>query len=181
MKMGSFGNQSGAAAVEFALVAVMFFTVLFGIVEIGRAMYVFNTVQEVTRRAAREAVVSWVSLASSIQHDAIFRSGISGSATLPGASEISDASVSISYLNRNLDEIPAASLPASPDDNVEACLDKQSNCIAFVQAELCRQGSEGCLPIPYMPMVGLFSFFGVDIPQSRVIMPAESMGYVPPT
>lgn len=164
---------------EFALVAVMFFTLLFGIVEMGRFMYLFNTVQEVTRRAAREAVVNWVSQASAIQHDAIFRSGETGAATLPGGSEISNAAVNISYLNQNLIEIPASSLPSSAQDNVEACLDGDDNCIAYVQAELCSPNDNGCTPLSYLPMVGLFSYFGVDIPVSRVIMPAESMGYAP--
>ena len=52
--------QRGAAAVEFAIIAMLLFTVLFGIIEFGRLFYVINTVQEVTRRAAREAVVRWV-------------------------------------------------------------------------------------------------------------------------
>ena len=47
------GRQQGAAAVEFALVALLFFTLLFGILEFGRMLYLYNTVQEVSRRAAR--------------------------------------------------------------------------------------------------------------------------------
>jgi len=48
-------NQTGAAAVEFAFVAIIFFTLFFGVVEIARAMYISNTLQEVTRRAAELA------------------------------------------------------------------------------------------------------------------------------
>ena len=53
-------KQQGAAAVEFALICLLFFTILFAIIEFGRMMYVYNTMQEVTRSAARAAVVRWV-------------------------------------------------------------------------------------------------------------------------
>lgn len=51
------GRQSGVAAVEFALVAVMFFTLLFGIMEIGRLIFYWNSAVEATRVGARTAVV----------------------------------------------------------------------------------------------------------------------------
>ena len=47
----------GAAAVEFALVSLVFFTILFGAMEMGRLMYYWNTAAEVTRLGARMAVV----------------------------------------------------------------------------------------------------------------------------
>ena len=47
----------GAAAVEFALVCLVFFTVLFGATEMGRLMFYWNTAAEVTRLGARMAVV----------------------------------------------------------------------------------------------------------------------------
>jgi len=49
--------QRGAAAVEFALVSVAFFTLLFGIIEFGRLLYLWNTTAEATRRGARIAAV----------------------------------------------------------------------------------------------------------------------------
>jgi hypothetical protein len=50
-------SQHGAAAVEFALIAMLFFTVLFGIVEMSRVLFYMNTVGEATRLGARLAVV----------------------------------------------------------------------------------------------------------------------------
>ena len=47
----------GAAAVEFALVSLVFFTLLFGLMEMGRLMFYWNTAAEVTRLGARMAVV----------------------------------------------------------------------------------------------------------------------------
>src|SRR5437870_7947559 len=89
--------QRGAATVEFALIAVVFFMILLGIMEFGRIMYVWNTAQEVTRRAAREAVVRDFSAAeiAAIQRDSIFKSGTSGTVSLPAGVEIANTTVKI--------------------------------------------------------------------------------------
>ncbi len=50
------GNR-GATIIEFALVAFIFFLILWGIFEFGRAFYVYNSAQHLTRCMAREAVV----------------------------------------------------------------------------------------------------------------------------
>lgn len=50
-------KQRGAAVVEFALVALVFFTVLIGIMEFGRWLFTLNSVAEATRWGARIAVV----------------------------------------------------------------------------------------------------------------------------
>lgn len=49
--------QLGAAIVEFAIVAAVFFTLLIGIMELGRILFYWNTAAEVTRLGARMAVV----------------------------------------------------------------------------------------------------------------------------
>ena len=49
--------ECGAAVVEFALVAAVFFTLLIGIMEMGRILFYWNTAAEVTRLGARTAVV----------------------------------------------------------------------------------------------------------------------------
>jgi Flp pilus assembly protein TadG len=50
-------RQRGAAAVEFALVAVIFFTLLIGIMQMGRLLFYWNSATEATRWGARIAVV----------------------------------------------------------------------------------------------------------------------------
>lgn len=50
-------SQQGAAIVEFALVASIFFMVLLLLFEFGRLMFTWNTAVEATRRGARLAVV----------------------------------------------------------------------------------------------------------------------------
>jgi len=49
--------QRGVATVEFALVAGMFFTLLIGIMEMGRIFFYLNTAAEATRLGARLAAV----------------------------------------------------------------------------------------------------------------------------
>lgn len=50
-------GQRGAAAVEFALVAGVFFSLLIGVMEMGRLLFYWNTAAEATRLGARIAVV----------------------------------------------------------------------------------------------------------------------------
>lgn len=51
-------SQRGATVVEFALIALFyFFTLLFGIMEMGRAFFYYNGAAEATRLGARLAVV----------------------------------------------------------------------------------------------------------------------------
>lgn len=54
----SFGEgQHGAAAVEFALVSILFLALIIAIIEFAMAMYVYATAVEATRLGARIAVV----------------------------------------------------------------------------------------------------------------------------
>lgn len=171
-------QQRGVAAVEFAIIATVFFIVLFGILEIGRLFYVFNSVQEVTRRAAREAVVRWHTQENEVKSLALF-----GSGSLPAGVMINTSTITIQYLNRVMGVIPT--LPDTPQNNIEECMTASNSCIAFVRVSVTGA--------TYEPMMGLFSGinitsfpfnknpikidFRVPIPASTVTMPAESMGY----
>jgi Flp pilus assembly pilin Flp len=50
-------RQTGAAAVEFAIVSGLFFVVLLGAIEMGRLLWTWNAAAEATRLGARMAVV----------------------------------------------------------------------------------------------------------------------------
>jgi Flp pilus assembly protein TadG len=50
-------GQRGVAAVEFAIVASIFFTMLLGAVEMGRLLWTWNAATEATRLGARIAIV----------------------------------------------------------------------------------------------------------------------------
>lgn len=50
-------RQKGVAALEFALISSIFFTLLIGVMEMGRVLFYYNTAAEATRLGARVAVV----------------------------------------------------------------------------------------------------------------------------
>ncbi|WP_296225370.1 TadE/TadG family type IV pilus assembly protein [Ralstonia sp. UBA689] len=50
-------RQKGTTAVEFAIVAVLFLTVLLAILDFGRILFTWNAAGEATRWGARQAVV----------------------------------------------------------------------------------------------------------------------------
>jgi Flp pilus assembly protein TadG len=50
-------GQRGAAAIEFAIVSLVFFTILMGAMETGRLLWTWNAAAEATRLGARLAVV----------------------------------------------------------------------------------------------------------------------------
>lgn len=50
-------RQDGVAAVEFALISSVLFMLLFGIMEMSRLLFYWNTATEATRLGARMAVV----------------------------------------------------------------------------------------------------------------------------
>jgi Flp pilus assembly protein TadG len=77
----------GAAAVEFAVVSALFFTVLIGVMEMGRLLWTWNAAVEATRLGARLAVVCDM-YDSSIRDRMIER--------LPA---LSATNITISYLN----------------------------------------------------------------------------------
>lgn len=179
--------QRGAAAVEFALVAMVFFVLLIGAMEFGRLFYLWNTVQEVTRNAARMAVVTNFADAGALQairRAAVFRAT---DGPLPAAAEVTQANVVIRYLTAA--GAVANPLPVSPGDNIAACIDetRAAECIRFV--EVCVSTGATCdaaEAIAFVPMSGLFSgdgpgadLTGLRIPMSTVRMPAESLGFMP--
>ena len=156
----------GVATIEFAFVAMVFFTLLFGIIEIARLLYVFNSLQEVTRRAAREATVRWIDKTDEIKKLALF-----GGTVLPAGAEITSASITIEYLKA--DGTAVTVFPSDPGDNLSACGDvlRADNCIYSVRVSIGN--------VIYSPMLSIFNgvIKDVTLPKSTVTMHAESMGF----
>jgi len=178
-------HQSGTTAVEFAIVAMIFFMLVFGIIEIARLMYAINTVQEVTRRAARAAANTDfrdpVRL-SRVRQFAVFNDS-------PGplllATPITDEFVRIDYLSvqrgaegsQTFVEIPAGSLPNSPAENRRICLrdPNDAGCIRLVRARICVPGEDGCTATPFQLFVPLVNPI-LRIHTGSTIVVAESLG-----
>ena len=51
------GNEKGTSVAEFAIVALVFFMILIGIIEFGRLLYTHNALTDAARRGARYATL----------------------------------------------------------------------------------------------------------------------------
>lgn len=138
-------REGGGYAVEFAIVVTAFLLAVFGIVEFARMLYVFNTVQEVTRRAAAAAVHA--NFRDTAQLQQIRESAIlkSSPGFLPLGAPITDEHVRIEFLSLvesqggtlSMHVVSGGDLPACPLRNRHVCMTNPSslNCIREVYCQ----------------------------------------------
>lgn len=140
-------RQTGITTVEFAIIGVAFFIVLFGVIEMGRALFVVNLLTEAARRGARMAAVCPVGDPKPASA-AVFDSG-SGSVI----SGLTTANVVIEYLDQS------AAVIANPSASFTS--------IRYVRARIV--GFSLPLYIPFvMPTLSLDGF--------PATIPRESLG-----
>ena len=183
--------QRGTAAVEFALMSIVFFSFVFGVIELARLMYVYNTLQEVTRRVAVEAVKVFPGDAAElakVKEGAVFDAS---TGELPLAPPVTNNHVRIDYLALTRDnsgaltmtEIPTSDLPTCPGQNRATCLHNPNaaNCIRFVRVRICDPANAAtCDRVESASMLPLASLRPV-LHQATTIAVAESLGYQPGT
>ena len=170
---------AGTAAVEFALVAVIFFTLVFGIIEVSRLLYVFNTLQEVTRRGAAAAVNVYprdTAAIAKVRQYAVFRDS-------PGelilAQPVTDQHIRLDYLAYDLSVIPQGSWPSCAAQNRQICMANphSSSCIRFVQVRVCDPAhTDDCYPVQYQVLVPLVPL-ALPMPKAETIATVETLGY----
>jgi hypothetical protein len=173
-------SQGGAAAVEFGLLAIVFFMFVFGVIETARTLYVFNTLQEVTRRAAAAAThvdPNDIAGIAVVKHHAIFRNTPGGLMLAP---PVTDEYVRLSYLNNDLSVIPESAWPESAVRNREICMlnPRAANCIRFVQAQICKPEIEDECEAARSQMLLPLIDLRVPLHKATTIVTAESLGYV---
>lgn len=182
-------RQRGVYAVEFALVALIFFLMVFGIVEFARMLYVFNTVQEVTRIAASATVHE--NFRNTIRLQQIREASVlrSTPGVLPLGAPISDQHVRIEFLasfdngsgKTEMHVIPENQLPSCPMNNRHICManPNASNCVRYVRARICEPGNQAiCEKAQVTLMIPMVSFT-VEVPHASFVLPVESLGYMP--
>jgi hypothetical protein len=149
--MISRSKQRGLTSVEFSIVGLVLFIILFGAFEMARMLWVYNALDEVTRRGARMAAVCQLN-DPAIQQVAIFNtSGDTGaSALIPG---LTTANIELNYLD--LDGNVLADPVASFTD------------IEFVQVAI--TGFQHQVLIPTL-------FWSQNTPPFRTTLPRESLG-----
>jgi len=148
-------RQKGIYTVEFAIVGAALFMIVFGAIEVARAMFAYNTIAEATRRGARVAAVCSAGDVATAQRAAVFSiAGGGGSDASPILHGLSVSNVNVQYLD--VDGAPGA---AGGD-------------IKYVRVSI--TGYQHALLIP---------FVGSTLPEtvfrSSTTIPAESLGYAP--
>lgn len=182
-------RRSGGAIVEFALILPFFLLFVFAVLELVRALYVVNILQEVTRRAASSAAVA--DFTNSATMSAIGRSAVFDAVggRLPLGAPVTDAHVRIDYLSITRDasgvmtyaSMPAASLPASPARNHVNCVQNPyaGDCIRLVRARICDPANSAeCVAVRYQSAFPLINM-SFSLSRSVTLLPAENLGWQP--
>lgn len=109
-------QQKGAAMPEFAIVALVFFMVIFGAIEAGRWIFTWETLTEATRRGARVAAVCPGPTSATyafIAKAAVFgdTSTVTNSPILNG---LTTSMINITYYCRNGSTLFSSSCPGFP-------------------------------------------------------------------
>lgn len=175
------------------MLTVVFFTFVFGLIEIARALYMWNTLPVVMQRAARAAAVTDPQNAAAmaqLTRSAVLRgSAPAGSIpTMPLGEPITSAHVNIDYLDANQAPLAAGALPACPHQHYINCIDNfggaipgRPACIRFVRARLCAPGGGAvCGAVTYQPLLPLVPL-PITFPPFTVVLKAETLGYLPGT
>lgn len=147
------GTQRGTTTVEFAVVSVTLFILLFGVIEIARALFVWNTISEATRRGARVAAVCPLNHAD-VARVAVFGPPGGGDGS-PILNDLTTANVTVRYLN------------GTGSDTV--------NYANIRYVEVGVQNYTHTLFIPFLPPAAR----SIPLPPFTTRLPAESLGYIP--
>jgi Flp pilus assembly protein TadG len=93
-------TERGSSLVEFAIAATVFLTVLFAIVEFGRALWVHNALTDAARRGARYAVLHKATDIDDVKKIVVYGDLTE---TTPLLENLTTANVTVTYNSFNLD------------------------------------------------------------------------------
>ena len=144
--MKSTNKQSGLSTVEFALVALVLFLLIFGVIEIARAFFVTSLLDEATRRGARMAVVC------PINDPEIFQTAAFNNTLIP---DLDAGDITVEYLDT------AGAIVGNPADPT-----------GFRQIRYVRVRVVGYQHQMFIPLVSALFF----MPEYATVLPRESLG-----
>jgi Flp pilus assembly protein TadG len=93
-------REQGASLLEFAIAATVFLTVLFAVVEFGRALWVHNALSDAARRGARYAVLHKATDIDDVKKIVVYGDLTE---TTPMLENLSTGNVTVTYNAFNLD------------------------------------------------------------------------------
>ena len=150
-----FHRQRGVTTVEFAIVGLVVFIMIFGVIEVARGYYVYTMLGDVARRGARLAAVCPINDPAVPQMAIYNASGNTGESGL--VKGLVPANVVIDYLDTN------GNVVATPSDPANFAQ------IIYVRARVI--GFEHTLVVPFV--AGISS---IAMPEFASILPRESLG-----
>ena len=156
-------KQLGGTTVEFAVVGLLTFGILFAIIEVGRGLFVWNALTEATRRGARIAAVCPVN-DPAIAQVTIFDTPDGALSNSPIVFGLKTSDVNVRYLNA------AGAVSAAPFGCFELDLDF-TDCISFVEVSI-DYSHTFLIPLP-LPVTT------ITAPKFTTTLPVESLGLVP--
>jgi Flp pilus assembly protein TadG len=143
-------KERGAALVEFAIVATVFLSVLFGVVEFGRLFWTHNALRDAARRGVRYATIRKNDSAGiqAVKNMVVYGDPNANPATAtPVVSGLTTGNVTVEYQNYNGLQLSARATVSITNYNFQFSV----------------------------PLIG----GTVAMPAYRTSLPGESVGYVP--
>lgn len=139
-------KQEGLSTVEFALVAAVLFTMIFGVIEVARAFFVSAALDEATRRGARMAAVC------PINDAAVFQAAAFNNALIP---DLDAGDITVEYL-----------------DDTGAIVGNPADPAGFRRIRYVRVRVVGYQHQMIIPFVSAL----VGLPEYATVLPRESLG-----
>lgn len=176
--------QRGVTAIEVALTLPVFLAFLFGIMEVARAMYLWNTIPEIGRSYARMLATTdfndGAALAAARTRAAFGRAD--GAFPLSGA--INGGHFQYRYLRAD-GATPVNPMPECPPQNAINCNrdPEGASCIRFIEVRLCQPGGGGeCSRVPYEPLLPTIlpgvALETLSLPTFSTLVPADTFGHL---
>lgn len=148
-------RMQGIYTVEFAIIGLLLFVLLYGVLEVGRLLFTVNALDEVVRRGARLAAVC------DIQDSAILRRAVfnnAGGDDSPLIANLTTAELSLDYLDEDGGVVGSPNDLESPDG---------FRAIRYVQVRIDNFTFDLLIPT----LGGT-----IALPVFRSILPRESLG-----
>ncbi|KPA90155.1 MULTISPECIES: TadE/TadG family type IV pilus assembly protein [Pseudomonas] len=150
-------QMRGLYTVEFAIVGLLVFIVLFGVLEMGRLYFTVNSLDESVRRGARLAAVCNISDPAVLQRAIFNAAGNTGPSPL--ISNLNTTNLVLSYLDAS------GAVVANPNDTTSPT---GFRAIRYVQVSL-----SGYVFNLFIPGLGV----AITLPTFRAILPREALGH----
>ncbi|MYN10318.1 TadE family protein [Pseudoduganella aquatica] len=182
-------RAAGAVLVELVLALPLFLVVMYGLLECARLVYLWNTLQAVTRAAVRAAAVTDYNDAAAMEQlrqRALLRAG---AGALAMGAPVDGSYLRIEYLWQDaagaLQPVAQGARAPCPALNLLYCLRNPngSDCIRFVRARICSPAdAASCQPVPFQPLLPplpRMDWQGLALPPSDSTARAGALGYQP--